>query len=142
MPGRLQAFPWSSWEQEFRQAPACGFDAIEWLFTADGYQQNPIWTEAGLERIRQQATTTGIQWVFWARGRSPDNPGCDSVGYLLCGAPYHPGPGNDQAASVEPHGFARLVRDIRVTEQALGDGVKRVYASELPILQRLGRENT
>jgi len=38
--------------------------------------------------------------------------------------------GSDQAASVEPHGFARLVRDIRVIEKALGDGIKRVYESE------------
>ena len=45
--------------------------------------------------------------------------------------------GSDQAASVEPHGFARLVRDIRVTEKALGDGIKRVYESEKPIMQRL-----
>ncbi len=45
--------------------------------------------------------------------------------------------GSDQAASVEPHGFMRLVRDIRVIEQALGDGIKRVYDSEIPILQKL-----
>jgi len=49
--------------------------------------------------------------------------------------------GSDQAASVEPHGFARLVRDIRVIEVALGDGVKRVYESELPALSRLRRVN-
>ncbi|HWA99317.1 MAG TPA: N-acetylneuraminate synthase family protein [Pirellulales bacterium] len=47
--------------------------------------------------------------------------------------------GSDQAASVEPHGFARLVRDIRVIESALGDGVKRVYDSELPIRKKLRR---
>ena len=47
--------------------------------------------------------------------------------------------GSDQAASVEPHGFARMVRDIRVTERALGDGIKRVYESEKPIMQRLRR---
>ena len=47
--------------------------------------------------------------------------------------------GSDQAASVEPHGFARLVRDIRVIETALGDGVKRVYESELPIMAKLRR---
>jgi len=40
--------------------------------------------------------------------------------------------GSDQAASVEPGGFMRLVRDIRVIEEALGDGVKQVYKSELP----------
>ena len=47
--------------------------------------------------------------------------------------------GSDQAASVEPWGLMRLVRDIRVIEEALGDGVKRVYASEMPARQRLRR---
>ncbi|MCA9933448.1 MAG: N-acetylneuraminate synthase family protein [Anaerolineales bacterium] len=45
--------------------------------------------------------------------------------------------GSDQAASVEPPGFARLVRDIRVVEAAMGDGVKRVYDSELPVRAKL-----
>lgn len=47
--------------------------------------------------------------------------------------------GADQAASVEPAGFTRLVRDIRVIESALGDGVKRVFESERPVIQRLRR---
>lgn len=47
--------------------------------------------------------------------------------------------GSDQAASVEPWGLMRLVRDIRVIEKAMGDGVKRVYESELPIMKRLRR---
>lgn len=47
--------------------------------------------------------------------------------------------GTDQAASVEPGGFERLVKYIRVTELALGDGVKRVYDSELPVLKKLRR---
>lgn len=47
--------------------------------------------------------------------------------------------GSDQAASVEPSGLLRLVRDIRTIEQALGDGVKRVYDSELPGLKKLRR---
>lgn len=45
--------------------------------------------------------------------------------------------GSDQAASVEPWGFMRLIRDIRVIEKALGDGIKRVYDSEKAILQKL-----
>jgi N-acetylneuraminate synthase len=45
--------------------------------------------------------------------------------------------GSDQAASVEPWGFMRLVRDIRVIEQAVGDGIKKVYDSELPLIKRL-----
>jgi N-acetylneuraminate synthase len=47
--------------------------------------------------------------------------------------------GSDQAASVEPGGLQRLVKYIRVTEQALGDGEKRVYESEKPSLQKLRR---
>lgn len=49
--------------------------------------------------------------------------------------------GSDQAASVEPSGFARLVRDIRSVEEAMGDGVKKVYASELPIRAKLRRSS-
>lgn len=47
--------------------------------------------------------------------------------------------GSDQAASVEPAGMQRLVNYIRAVEDALGDGQKRVYESELPILQKLRR---
>jgi N-acetylneuraminate synthase len=47
--------------------------------------------------------------------------------------------GSDQSASVEPGGFERLVKYIRVTEQAVGDGVKKVYDSELSSLKKLRR---
>jgi len=47
--------------------------------------------------------------------------------------------GSDQAASVEPQGFSRLVKDIRAVETAMGDGVKKVYPSEVPIMQKLRR---
>ncbi len=48
--------------------------------------------------------------------------------------------GSDQAASVEPWGLMRLVRDIRVIEKAMGDGQKHVYESELKIRQKLRRK--
>jgi N-acetylneuraminate synthase len=47
--------------------------------------------------------------------------------------------GSDQAASVEPGGFERLVKYIRVTEAALGDGVKKVYESEKGSIKKLRR---
>ena len=47
--------------------------------------------------------------------------------------------GSDQAASIEPQGMARLVRDIRAIERAMGDGVKRVYDSERAVSRRLRR---
>lgn len=45
--------------------------------------------------------------------------------------------GSDHAASVEPQGFQRLVRDIRDVEAALGDGIKKVYESEIGPMKRL-----
>ncbi len=48
--------------------------------------------------------------------------------------------GSDQAASVEPQGIQRLVKDIRAYEAALGDGVKKVYDSEKPIIAKLRRK--
>ncbi|GGU87765.1 N-acetylneuraminate synthase [Streptomyces albospinus] len=47
--------------------------------------------------------------------------------------------GSDQAASVEPQGLTRLVRDIRTIEESLGDGVKKVYESELGPMKKLRR---
>ncbi|MEU8782986.1 N-acetylneuraminate synthase family protein [Streptomyces sp. NPDC048637] len=47
--------------------------------------------------------------------------------------------GSDQAASVEPGGLTRLVRDIRTIEESLGDGVKKVYESELGPMKKLRR---
>ena len=47
--------------------------------------------------------------------------------------------GSDHAASLEPTGLAHLVRDIRIIEQALGDGVKRVYPGELAPMAKLRR---
>lgn len=45
--------------------------------------------------------------------------------------------GSDQAASVEVNGFHRLVRNIRDIEIALGDGIKRVYQSEMSARNKL-----
>ena len=50
--------------------------------------------------------------------------------------------GSDQAASIEPAGLRRLVKYIRVVEEALGDGVKTVYDSEKPSRDKLRRANT
>jgi N-acetylneuraminate synthase len=49
--------------------------------------------------------------------------------------------GSDQAASVEPGGFERLMKYIRVSEASLGDGVKKVYASEESSMKKLRRVN-
>ncbi|MBN2012333.1 N-acetylneuraminate synthase family protein [candidate division KSB1 bacterium] len=45
--------------------------------------------------------------------------------------------GSDQAASLEPSGLMRLVRDIRIIEKAMGDGIKVVTKAEENIKQKL-----
>lgn len=47
--------------------------------------------------------------------------------------------GTDQAASVEIVGLHRLVTYIRDIEKSLGDGVKRIYPSEVPVMKKLRR---
>ena len=45
--------------------------------------------------------------------------------------------GSDQSASLELNGLNRLVRDIRRIESIMGDGVKRVWDSEIPVKKKL-----
>jgi N-acetylneuraminate synthase len=47
--------------------------------------------------------------------------------------------GSDQAASIEPQGLARLVRDVRVITEAMGDGVKQIYDGERAAMKKLRR---
>jgi N-acetylneuraminate synthase len=47
--------------------------------------------------------------------------------------------GSDHSASLEPEGLRHLVRDIRIIEEALGDGVKRVFEGEIKPKARLRR---
>jgi N-acetylneuraminate synthase len=47
--------------------------------------------------------------------------------------------GSDQAASLEPSGITRLARDIRLIEQSMGDGVKRVEQREIDVMKKLRR---
>ena len=50
--------------------------------------------------------------------------------------------GSDQSASLEPNGLNLMVRDIRLIPTCLGDGKKRVFKSEVPIIQKLRRVNS
>jgi N-acetylneuraminate synthase len=47
--------------------------------------------------------------------------------------------GSDQAASLEPNGMIRLIRDIRLVETSFGDGEKRLMNREKPIMEKLRR---
>lgn len=45
--------------------------------------------------------------------------------------------GSDQAASLEQAGLQRMIRDINKVNIILGDGIKRVWDSEIPVMKKL-----
>jgi N-acetylneuraminate synthase len=47
--------------------------------------------------------------------------------------------GSDQAASIEPRGVFELMAGLRLGQQMMGDGIKTVFESEKPILEKLRR---
>ena len=77
--------------------------------------------------------------------------GHESMGYLICVSAVLLGAtsierhitldrsmyGSDQAASLEPQGLERLVRDIRTIDKIIGDGEKRIWPSEIPVMKKL-----
>ncbi len=48
--------------------------------------------------------------------------------------------GTDHAFSLEPTGLRKMVRDLRRTREALGDGQKKVYLSERPAVLKMGKK--
>ncbi len=77
--------------------------------------------------------------------------GHESTGYLICISAVLLGAtsierhitldrsmyGSDQAASLEPQGLIRLVRDLRRINLIMGDGVKKIWPSEIPVMKKL-----
>ena len=47
--------------------------------------------------------------------------------------------GSDHAASLEPEGLFKLIRDVRQVPDMMGDGVKLIYEDEKPIIKKLRR---
>ena len=81
--------------------------------------------------------------------------GHESLGYLICTTAVVLGAtsierhisidrsmyGSDQPASLEEKGLARLVRDIRLIDTILGDGTKKIWPSEIPVMKKLRADN-
>src|SRR6187549_3224184 len=58
--GKLQEFPWHSYRDEFAKAARLGLHSIEWIFEAPRFEENPLWTEAGREEIRELVVQSGV----------------------------------------------------------------------------------
>ena len=77
--------------------------------------------------------------------------GHEAIGYLICVTAVILGAssierhisldrsmyGSDQSASLAPVGLKRLVRDIKRIDTIYGDGVKRIWDSEIPVMKKL-----
>tara|TARA_B110001450_G_C17578099_1_gene463713 strand:- start:237 stop:1046 length:810 start_codon:yes stop_codon:yes gene_type:complete len=49
--GRIQSFPWKTWEQEIVQAKSIGLDIMEWTLDQEGLYENPVMTSSGQSKI-------------------------------------------------------------------------------------------
>lgn len=50
--GRIQAFPWDEWRDEFPRAQRCGLSLMEWTLDQDRLYENPLMTASGREEIK------------------------------------------------------------------------------------------
>lgn len=57
----IQFFPFDNWENEFYIAKKLGLDEIEFIFDYECYEENPLWTENGMQRIKELKKNTGIK---------------------------------------------------------------------------------
>jgi len=58
--GKIQAFPWSSWQAEFPIAERHGFRCMEWTLDQDRLYENPLLTSAGQAEIRALCQRHGL----------------------------------------------------------------------------------
>jgi len=131
----------STWETVDAAVAALGTDRLTLMHTTSTYPMPP--QEADLLNIPALAQRYGVPVGYSGHERGLQI----SVAAVALGARAIERHitldrtmwGSDQAASLEPDGLRRLVRDIRVVEQALGDGVKKVHPGEVEPMRRLRR---
>ena len=59
--GKIQAFPWAHWQEEFAVAEILGFRLLEWTLDYKRLAENPLMTPAGQKRIRELCRRHGIR---------------------------------------------------------------------------------
>ena len=59
--GRIQAFPWSSWREEFPAAERNGFQLMEWTLDQERLHENPLMTAAGQADISELSRRHGVR---------------------------------------------------------------------------------
>jgi hexulose-6-phosphate isomerase len=59
--GRIQAFPWGNWQEEFPTARTVGFDTIEFIFEGPDIEKHPLMQADGRKSIRETIRETGVR---------------------------------------------------------------------------------
>ncbi|MBR0694896.1 sugar phosphate isomerase/epimerase [Bradyrhizobium lablabi] len=157
--GKIQAFPWEEWREEFPRAKALGLTRMEWTIDQDRLRQNPLTTGAGQKDILDVSRTNGLrirsltgdcfmQAPFWKEtGRAQATliddldlviASCTALGIEFIVIPLVDN-GKIETADEEE----TLLRVLLARQSSLaGQGVKIVFESDLPparLAQFIGR---
>ena len=62
--GKIQFFPWKTWEKEFPVAASLGFFEIEFIFELENYLMNPVYSTEGTAKIRDLIANSGVKVNF------------------------------------------------------------------------------
>jgi L-ribulose-5-phosphate 3-epimerase len=147
--GKIQAFPWNEWRDEFPRAHALGLTRIEWTIDQDRLRENPLTTAAGQKEILELARRNAIRPVsltgdcfmqapFWkAEGESQKSlvanldlvlGSCATLGIEFVVIPLVDNGRIESAAQTETLLRVLLDRTTALSKQ----GVKIVFESDLP----------
>lgn len=59
--GKIQAFPWAHWREEFAIARQHNFALMEWTLDHERLQENPLITKSGRAEIRHLSSDNGVR---------------------------------------------------------------------------------
>lgn len=147
--GKIQAFPWNEWREEFPRANALGLTRIEWTIDQDRLRENPLNTTAGQQEVIElsrchalkPASLTGdcfMQAPFWkTEGETQKSlihdldlvlASCSTLGIEFVVIPLVDNGRIESAAQTETLLRVLLDRASSLSKQ----GVKIVFESDLP----------
>ena len=72
--GKIQAFPWEHWQDEFRIAAQIGIIGIDWIVETYRLQENPLLTESGQAQIKALQEETGVRIASVCADYFMENP--------------------------------------------------------------------
>ena len=59
--GRIQSFPWETWEEEFETASRIQIRKMEWTIDSENFASNPLLTSAGNEKIKSLMSIVNLE---------------------------------------------------------------------------------